>query len=940
MAFDQICIRGARQHNLKSIDLDLPKNRLVVITGLSGSGKSSLAFDTLYAEGQRRYVESLSTYARQFLERMEKPQVDRIEGLSPAIAIDQKNTGHNPRSTVGTITEIYDYLRLLFARIGEIRCPVCNDPIRSQSIDEMIDLVLQWDNGTKLLILAPLARTPDEPWSTIIRRLIRQGFSRLRIHGRNVDIEDAVHATDDLGDRIEVVVDRIVLKDGIENRLADSMEMALSLSGGIVTVAIVDGLEISFSERAICLRCGMSAPAITPASFSFNSPAGACPGCGGLGAISSFDPELIVPNPELSLREGAIAVWEDAFSVDFIDMLESLADRYHTDIYKPYRELPELFRNTLLYGEDASAKATKRPSQKQPSKNHLRYEGIIPVLEQQYQQARSLSEKADLERFRTYRPCRDCQGTRLNPISRMVVIGGRRIDEITSLRISQAIAFFEELHLSRREAEIAERILTEILARLHFLDQVGLGYLTLDRPAATLSGGENQRIRLATQIGSKLSGVLYVLDEPSIGLHPVDNHRLIDALKRMRDIGNSLIVVEHDEEIIRSADYLVDMGPGAGSLGGHVVFSGLPAEVEAVADSLTGQYLSGRKRIVIPSSRRTGTGQKIVIEGARGHNLKNLRAEFPIGSFTCVTGVSGSGKSTLVIETLYKLLLQRLYRSKIPAAPFDAIEGIEAIDKVVNIDQSPIGRTPRSNPATYTGLFTAIREVFARTEQARSRGYKSSRFSFNVKGGRCEACGGDGVNRIEMLFLPDVFITCETCGGKRYNRETLEITYRGKSIADVLDMSISEALQFFERIPAIRMKLSVLNEVGLGYMTLGQQATSLSGGEAQRIKLSRELGKRDTGKTLYILDEPTTGLHFEDVLHLLMVLDKLVDAGNTVIVIEHHLDVIKSADYIIDLGPEGGEDGGRIVATGTPEAIAACPSSATGKCLLSKLRNP
>uniref|UniRef100_A0A7C4RQW1 UvrABC system protein A n=1 Tax=Desulfatirhabdium butyrativorans TaxID=340467 RepID=A0A7C4RQW1_9BACT len=938
MTVDEIRIRGARQHNLKSVDLDLPKNRIVVITGISGSGKSSLAFDTLYAEGQRRYVESLSTYARQFLERMEKPQVDRIEGLSPAIAIDQKNTGHNPRSTVGTITEIYDYLRLLFARIGQTHCPVCSRPIQSQSIDEILDAVLELPAGSRFSVLASI---PLDPQPTTrqerIKKLIRQGFSRAMIDDNLIELEDVLHRHSNDRTTLDIVVDRLVLKEGIHNRLADSIEMALSLSGGAVVLQSATGERMRFSETAVCNHCGIQAPKITPATFSFNAPTGACPTCSGLGATSSFDPDLIVPNPELSLREGAIAVWEDAFRLDFIDMLESLATRYHADIYQPYRSLSESFQQVLLFGEPDDAKAPAgRLSKKKEGHPPHRFEGILPILEKQYQQADSLSAKAELDRFRTYRTCPDCEGTRLNPIAGMVVVGGMRIYDITALRIIEAIGFFDGLDLSDREHAIADRILSEIRDRLTFLDQVGLGYLSLDRGASTLSGGESQRIRLASQIGSKLSGVLYVLDEPSIGLHPRDNRRLIDALRRMRDLGNSVIVVEHDEEMIRSADHVVDMGPGAGSFGGRVVYSGPVSGIVHAAESLTAPYLSGSKCIVESSPRRNGTGQQIRIEGASGNNLRHLNVAFPIGCLTCVTGVSGSGKSTLVIETLYKSLLQRLYKSRIPAAPHERITGIEAVDKVINIDQSPIGRTPRSNPATYTGLFSAIRDVFAKTEEARSRGYKASRFSFNIKGGRCEACGGDGVNRIEMLFLPDVFVTCETCKGKRYNRETLEVTYRGKSIADVLDMTVEEAIRFFERIPSIRSKLSVLADVGLGYITLGQQAVTLSGGEAQRIKLSRELGKRDTGRTLYILDEPTTGLHFEDIRQLLQVLNRLVDAGNTVIMIEHHLDVIQAADYVIDLGPDGGDKGGEIVATGTPEAIAACPASETGKCLRQK----
>ncbi len=934
-----IVVRGARQHNLKNIDVALPRNRLVVVTGVSGSGKTTLAFDTLYAEGQRRYVESLSTYARQFLERMDKPDVDLIEGLSPAIAIEQKTAGHNPRSTVGTVTEIYDYLRLLFARVGSPHCHRCGKPITSQSIDQIIDQVLALPEGCRIIILAPLVHARRGSHRQLIARLQREGFARLRIDGRLMEIEAVGRLDPNRRHDIDVVVDRLVVKAGIENRLADSLELALAQSSGQVRIQIPDGESFTFSEKATCITCGISYPEFTPASFSFNSPHGACAVCGGLGALTEFDPALIVPNPELSLREGAVLPWANRYSVPFTDFLDALTRHYKTDIYTPFRELPPAFQKVLLYGSGQrkitfyTERGGRRYTYQRP------FEGIIPNLKRRYAETDSHQAREEIRRYLKFQTCSECGGARLNAASRWVKVGGLAIHEVTAMTVSGARSFIEKLPLAGRQSQIAARIVKEIGERLRFLENVGLSYLTLDRSAQTLSGGESQRIRLATQIGSKLTGVLYVLDEPSIGLHQRDNQRLFATLLEMRDLDNTVLVVEHDEETIRAADYVLDLGPGAGVNGGQVVFCGTPQDLLKASDSLTGQYLSGRKRIGIPGTRRRGSGNKLVLKGLTANNLKNLRVEFPLGCFICVTGVSGSGKSTLVIETLYRILAQRLYSARIPAGAHTGVSGIGHIDKVVNIDQAPIGRTPRSNPGTYTGVFTFIRDLFSKTPQARMRAFAAGRFSFNVKGGRCEACRGDGTQKIEMHFLPDVYVKCDVCSGRRYNRETLEIQYKGRNIAEVLDMTVNQGLAFFRNVPAIRSRLQTLVDVGLGYIHIGQPAPTLSGGEAQRIKLSRELSKRNTGRTLYILDEPTTGLHIDDIRKLLDVLGRLVETGSTVVVIEHNMDVIKTADHIIDLGPEGGDAGGRIVGCGTPEQIAGIADSYTGQYLQKVLNN-
>jgi excinuclease ABC subunit A len=918
MQSNKIIIRGARQHNLKNINLELPRNKLIVITGLSGSGKSTLAFDTLYAEGQRRYVESLSTYARQFLERMEKPDVDMIEGLSPAIAIEQKTASHNPRSTVGTVTEIYDYLRLLFARVGTPHCHICGKPITSQTIDQIVSQVLSLPEGSRIIILSPLVSNQKGTHEKLFKWLKKEGFARVRVDGKTLDIEDISSLKKNIKHTIDVIVDRLVVKEKIKNRLADSLELALAQSDGLVEVDVLGKESILFSEKAACIDCGISYPEFTPASFSFNSPQGACPKCDGLGSTTEFDPDLIIPNHELSLREGAVAMWANRNTVHFTDFLDALTTHYGVDIYTPYFELPEHFKNALLYGS-GKEENNRRFSYKKT------FEGIINRLKRRYMETDSSWARDEIRRYMNFKPCSECEGAKLNKASRSVKVGGFAISDITALSIAKAHLFFRELKLRGKKEIIAERILKEIIERLGFLENVGLSYLTLDRSAYTLSGGESQRIRLATQIGSKLTGVLYVLDEPSIGLHHRDNKRLLGTLLKMRDLGNTVLVVEHDEETILASDYIIDMGPGAGMKGGQVVFAGTPKALLKDKNSLTGQYISGRKSIEVPSKRRPGNGKNLIIKGALKNNLKNIDVEFPLGSFICVTGVSGSGKSTLVLETLHRLLAQRLYHARIPAV------GLEYIDKVVNIDQSPIGRTPRSNPGTYTGVFTFIRELFSRTPEARVRGYKPGRFSFNVKGGRCEACRGDGIIKIEMHFLPDVYVSCDVCNGKRYNRETLEIKYKGKNIADILDMTVNQSYAFFEKIGNIRTKLKTLVDVGLGYIHIGQQATTLSGGEAQRVKLSRELSKRGTGRTVYILDEPTTGLHTDDIKKLLSVLNTLVETGNTVIVIEHNLDVIKTADYIIDLGPEGGDEGGYIVGCGTPEEVANIKESYTGQ---------
>ena len=929
MLNDKIIIRGARQHNLKNIDVELPRNKLVVITGLSGSGKSSLAFDTLYAEGQRRYVESLSTYARQFLERMDKPDVDMIEGLSPAISIEQKTASHNPRSTVGTVTEIYDYLRLLFARVGTPHCYQCGKPIASQSIDQIIDRILSLPEKTKIVILSPLITDQKGSHEKLFRRLKKDGFARVRVDGEMRDIEDVGALDKNKKHTIDVVVDRLVIKEDIKKRLADSLELALSQSDGLVTVDIVGGETVLFSEKSACITCGISYPEFTPASFSFNSPQGACPKCDGLGSRTEFDPRLIIPDPELSLRDGAAAPWANRNSSYYVEFIEDLTRHYGADIYTPYKNLPESFRKVLLYGsgeEQITFHFEQRAYQKT-------FEGIIGSLQRRYMETESPQMREDIQRYMNFRPCPECAGAKLNKAAMAVTVGESSISQVTALSVANAHSFFKELTLDGKKAVIARRILKEITDRLGFLENVGLSYLTLDRSANTLSGGESQRIRLATQIGSKLTGVLYVLDEPSIGLHQRDNQRLLATLLKMRDLGNTVLVVEHDEETIRAADYVVDMGPAAGINGGEVVFAGTPEALLKDKNSLTGQYFSGRKRIEIPLVRRGGNGKKLIVRGASENNLKNIDAEFPLGCFICVTGVSGSGKSSLVLETLYPALSREFYRSRASAGAYAGLSGLEYIDKVVRIDQSPIGRTPRSNPGTYTGLFTHIRDMFAQTPDARLRGYKPGRFSFNVKGGRCEACQGDGIIKIEMHFLPDVYVACDVCRSMRYNRETLDIRYKGKNIADVLDMTVNQSLAFFENISSIRSKLQTLADVGLGYIRIGQQATTLSGGEAQRVKLSKELSKKATGRTVYILDEPTTGLHVDDIRKLLTVLNRLTEMGNTVIVIEHNMDVIKSADYLIDLGPEGGDQGGYIVGCGTPEQLAEIKTSYTGQFL-------
>jgi excinuclease ABC subunit A len=939
MSFDKIIVRGARQHNLKNINVDIPRNRLVVITGLSGSGKSTLAFDTLYAEGQRRYVESLSAYARQFLERMDKPDVDTIEGLSPAIAIEQKSTTRNPRSTVGTVTEIYDYLRVLFARTGKPHCHRCGRPITTQTVQEIVDQVMGLEPGTKVVILSPVLTDQKGTHQRLFQRLRREGFARVQVDGQTLGLDEAISLDKNTRHTVEVVVDRVVVKDSVQNRLADSLELALGLSEGLVTVDVLGAQPLVFSEKAACLVCGISYPPWTPASFSFNSPQGACPTCNGLGSMMTLDPDLIVPNPDLSLRNGAIVPWENRHSVYFYQVLDAITRQYRVDIYTPYKDFSEPLEQLLLYGSKGEPVAFYLERDGRRYTYSRPFEGVIPSLERRYRETSSQQVREEIERFMNVRPCPDCHGARLKPESLAVRIGGESIHEVTARSVTELFGFFDSLRLSRRENTIAKSLLKEIGERLLFLTRVGLGYLTQDRGSATLSAGEWQRIRLATQISSKLTGVLYVLDEPSIGLHQRDHQRLLTTLQHMRDLGNTVLVVEHDAETILSADYVIDMGPKAGINGGHLVFSGPPSALLQHETSITGQYLSGRRSIPLPSRRRPVTKGCLTLEGACAHNLKGITVRFPLGCFVCVTGVSGSGKSTLVIETLYRALARRFYHSRKGAAKYRRLTGLEKVDSVVHIDQSPIGRTPRSNPATYTGLFTPIRELFARTPDARMRGYKPGRFSFNVKGGRCEACRGDGIIKIEMHFLPDVFVTCDVCRGKRYNRETMEVRYKGKDIADVLDMTVNQALEFFGRVRNIRSKLETLADVGLGYIHLGQPATILSGGEAQRLKLSRELSKRGTGRTVYILDEPTTGLHFADIQKLLDVLNRLADAGNTIVVIEHNMDVIKSADQVVDLGPEGGDKGGQVVGCGRPEEIAQLADSHTGRFLREALRS-
>lgn len=1040
MPQDKIVIRGAREHNLKNIDVTIPRDQLVVITGLSGSGKSSLAFDTIFAEGQRRYVESLSAYARQFLDKMDKPDVDHIDGLSPAISIDQKGATHNPRSTVGTVTEIYDYLRLLYARVGHQHCPKCGREVSQQTLQQIVDAVLSLPDGSRILLLAPLVQDRKGEYKHIFDEMRRSGYVRVRVDGKIVDLSDEIELDKQKKHTIEVVVDRLIIhkqkkpaaqdsalsgehpqlkrvaepsalylvdasqashrdEDGIaepaisailheeidpafRQRLSDSLETTLKLGNGVVLVSVVDGEEILFSEKAACVYCGISLPEIAPRTFSFNSPHGACPTCTGLGILQVLDPELIITNPELSILQGASAPWSKMMNGSQWHgaTLEALATKYQFNLQTPWKELSPQAQHILLYGIKEPLSIRYTPQHGNTRSYNAHFDGIVNYLDHRYKQTESEGVREEIESYMSARLCPDCRGARLNSPALAVTVGRRNIVQVTRLSISRAQQYFNDLEmdstdvkpvlayvsangkgkkqtkqngslpadpltniglddplvltvLSERERLIACQILKEIRARLQFLLDVGLNYLTLDRAAASLSGGEAQRIRLATQIGSGLMGVLYILDEPSIGLHQRDNERLIQTLLRLRDLGNTLLVVEHDEDTMRAADHILDIGPGAGEHGGHVVATGTFAEIVANAQSLTGDYLSGRKRIEIPQERRAGNGKALLIKGARENNLKNIDVEIPLGKFVAVTGVSGSGKSTLIRDILYHKLSQEFFRSHERPGDHDTIEGLENLDKVIDIDQSPIGRTPRSNPATYTNAFTAIRELFAQVPESRMRGYAAGRFSFNVKGGRCEACKGEGIVKIEMNFLPDVYVPCEICHGKRYNREALEIHYKGKSIAEVLDMTVEEALAFFANVPSIHNKMKTLSDVGLGYMRLGQPATTLSGGEAQRIKLATELSRRATGRTMYILDEPTTGLHFADVDRLLTVLQRLVDTGNTIVVIEHHLDIIKSADWLIDLGPEGGDAGGLVIAEGTPEEVAEMKQSYTGQFL-------
>lgn len=934
MAIDRIEVKGARAHNLKNIDVTIPRDQLVVVTGLSGSGKSSLAFDTIYAEGQRRYVESLSAYARQFLGQMDKPDVDAIEGLSPAISIDQKTTSRNPRSTVGTVTEIYDYLRLLYARVGKPHCPEHGIEITSQTIEQMVDRILEYPERTKLQVLAPIISGRKGAHVKVLDQIRKQGYVRVRIDGEMAELSDEIELEKNKKHSIEVVIDRIVVKEGVAARLSDSLETALRLGEGRVMIDVIGQEELMFSEHHACPMCGFSIGELEPRLFSFNSPFGACPTCDGLGLKLEVDPELVIPNPELSLKEHAIAPWTPISSQYYPQLLQAVCTHYGIDMETPVKDLPNHQLDKVLYGGGNERIYFKYENDfGQVRENEIEFEGVLRNIERRYKETSSDYIREQMEQYMSQKPCPTCKGYRLKKEALAVLVNGRHIGTITELSVGDALEFFKNLTLSEKDMQIADLILREIVERLSFLDKVGLDYLTLSRAAGTLSGGEAQRIRLATQIGSRLSGVLYILDEPSIGLHQRDNDRLISALKNMRDLGNTLIVVEHDEDTMMAADYLIDIGPGAGIHGGRVISAGTPEEVMNDADSLTGRYLSGAQFIPMPPERRKPDGRFIEIKGASENNLKKANAKFPLGTFTAVTGVSGSGKSTLVNEILHKALAQKLHKAKAKPGSHKEIKGLDHLDKVIDIDQAPIGRTPRSNPATYTGVFDDIRDVFAQTNEAKVRGYKKGRFSFNVKGGRCEACRGDGIIKIEMHFLPDVYVPCEVCHGKRYNRETLEVTYKGKSISDVLDMTVEDALSFFENIPKIKRKLQTLADVGLGYVTLGQPATTLSGGEAKRVKLASELHKRSTGRTLYILDEPTTGLHVDDIARLLVVLQRLVDNGDTVLVIEHNLDIIKTADYIVDLGPEGGAGGGTIVASGTPEEVVEVKESYTGRYL-------
>lgn len=934
LALEKIVVKGARSHNLKNIDVTIPRDKLVVLTGLSGSGKSSLAFDTIYAEGQRRYVESLSAYARQFLGQMDKPDVDAIEGLSPAISIDQKTTSRNPRSTVGTVTEIFDYLRLLYARIGHPVCPKHGIEISSQTIQQMVDRLIEYPERTKMQILAPLVSGRKGTHVKVLEEMKKQGYVRVRVDGEMREIAEDIELEKNKKHSIEVVIDRIVIKEGIETRLADSLEAALALADGRVLVDVIDDEELLFSQHHACPECGFSIPELQPRMFSFNSPFGACPSCDGLGVKLEVDPELVVPDRTKTLREHAIAAWEPTSSQYYPQLLAAVAEHYGIDLDTPVEQIPEAQFEKILYGSGKEKIYFRYENEfGQVRENMIVFEGVIPNIARRYHETSSDYVREQMEAYMTQKNCPTCKGYRLKREALAVFIGGKHIGQVSSFSVKDAMRFFESLELTEKETAIARLILKEINDRLGFLVNVGLDYLSLGRAAGTLSGGEAQRIRLATQIGSSLMGVLYILDEPSIGLHQRDNDRLIKTLEHMRDLGNTLIVVEHDEDTMMAADYIIDIGPGAGIHGGYITAAGTPAEIQENDKSLTGQYLSGKKFIPVPASRRPSNGRSFTVKKASANNLKNVTVSFPLGQFIAVTGVSGSGKSTLINEIVYKSLAQKLHRAKDKPGEHKEIVGLEEIDKVIDIDQSPIGRTPRSNPATYTSVFDDIRDVFAMTNEAKVRGYKKGRFSFNVKGGRCEACRGDGIIKIEMHFLPDVYVPCEVCGGKRYNRETLEIKYKGKTIADVLEMTVEEAVEFFANIPKIKRKIQTLVDVGLGYVRLGQPATTLSGGEAQRVKLASQLHKRATGRTIYILDEPTTGLHVDDIDRLLKVLQRLVDNGDTVLVIEHNLDVIKTVDHIIDLGPEGGDKGGQIVAEGTPEQVAEVEASYTGHYL-------
>jgi excinuclease ABC subunit A len=941
MTAENLVVHGAREHNLKNVTVSVPRNALVTITGLSGSGKSSLAFDTIYAEGQRRYVESLSAYARQFLQMMEKPDVDSIDGLSPAISIDQKTTSRNPRSTVGTVTEIYDYLRLLYARIGRPHCPVCGRPIAGQSLDQIVEQVLRLPEGTKFTVNAPVVRDRKGEYRDVLEELRRDGFTRVKVDGEQRLLEDEIELDKKYKHTIEVVVDRLVMKPDLRQRLTQSIETATSLAAGLVVVDIVDGESLTFSENLACPEHGVSLPELEPRVFSFNAPHGACPRCTGLGSQLEIDPDLLVPDTSLSVSEGALVPWTIGSQSFYDSVIQAVAERYEIPLETPWRDLAREQQDRFLYGTGGDKIfVTYRNRMGRRRQYTMAFEGLVTNLQRRYRETDSPQQRERIEEYMSFRPCPECGGARLKPEVLAVTVGERSIHEFTKMSVSSALRFVDELELTKTEELIGRRILKEVRERLTFLDNVGVGYLQLDRAAKTLSGGEAQRLRLATQIGSQLVGVLYILDEPSIGLHQRDNGKLIATLERLRDLGNTVLVVEHDEQMMRSADWIVDMGPGAGEHGGEVVAEGPASAIEANAASVTGMFLSGERRIVVPHRRGDDGRGSFTVRGASMHNLKGIDVEFPVGRLTAVTGVSGSGKSTLVNEIVYKALANRLNRMRMKPGDHHSVEGIEAFDKVIDIDQTPIGRTPRSNPATYTDLFTHVRELYSLTPEAKVRGYKPGRFSFNVRGGRCETCKGDGQIKIEMHFLPDVYVPCETCHGRRYNRETLEVRFKGKSIADVLEMSVEEALEFFAKIPKIRRRLQTLHDVGLDYIKLGQPATTLSGGEAQRVKLAAELSKVATGKTLYILDEPTTGLHFADIEKLLEVLQRLVDAGNTVVVIEHNLDVIKQADWIVDLGPEGGDEGGELVAVGTPEDVAEVSGSYTGEFLRAILAQP